>query len=419
VFLNIMHKIIMHKIIKRPTDVDAFNKLGPWVLICGRRKTGKTFFVREFLDWDEYFFVKRGGRSLLDGEGRELSYPTFLEVFRRDFPEKCFAIDEFQRLPDDFSDLLHSMGMRGRLIAVTSALSFSKKMLEGSSPLLGLFSVLKLGLVDERDILLGLSRELKGRELIEASVYLREPWLVPRFRGRMKEFLPSFLYEQRGAIKALLGEIFTEEERELSLVYQGILEAVAMGKRVSTEISSHLYSLGLLPKDNPGAIQRYLEVLVETNLLEKTPVYGSKKFRYRHASPLLDLHFYLEGKYSYTETEIPEQFIGEVVQQKLPVHVEEFFSSLLSKLLGLRRVAVEEPPLDIALFEFKRLKVVGEVKWGKVEKEELQRIGERLRKFDAERYLIVPEDGIELEGVKVLDVPAILEILKSGYPKEV
>jgi hypothetical protein len=36
-----------------------------------------------------------------------------------------------------------------------------------------------------------------------------------------------------------------------------------------------------------------------------------------------------------------------------------------------------------------------------------------LRKFDGERYLIVPEGGIELEGVKVLDVPAILEILKS------
>lgn len=164
-----------------------------------------------------------------------------------------------------------------------------------------------------------------------------------------------------------------------------------MGKQVSTEISSHLYSLGLLPKDNPGAIQRYLEVLVETGLLEKIPVYGSKKFKYRHVSPLLDLHFYLEGKYSYTETDIPEQFIAEVVQQKLPIHVEEFFFSLLSKLFGLRKMIVEEPPLDITLFEFKRMKVVGEVKWGKVEKEESSRIGERLRKFDGERYLIVPE----------------------------
>jgi len=408
-----MHKIIMHKIIKRQSNLEAFKKLGPWVLICGRRKTGKSFFVREFLDWDEYFFVRRGGRSLLDEEGRELSYPTFLEVFRRDFPEKCFVIDEFQRLPEDFSDLLHSTGVRGRLIAVTSALSFSKKMMERSSPLLGLFSVFNLGLVDERDILLELSGELKGKELVEASVYLREPWLVPRFQGKIREFLPSFLYEQRGAIKALLGEIFTEEERELSLVYQGILEAVAVGKQVSTEISSHLYSLGLLPKDNPGAIQRYLEVLVETGLLEKIPVYGSKKFKYRHVSPLLDLHFYLEGKYSYTETDIPEQFIAEVVQQKLPIHVEEFFFSLLSKLFGLRKMIVEEPPLDITLFEFKRMKVVGEVKWGKIEKEESSRIGERLRKFDGERYLIVPEGGIELEGVKVLDVPVILEILKS------
>jgi hypothetical protein len=412
-----MTKIIMHKIIERPSDLEAFRKSGPWVLVCGRRKTGKTFFVKQFLDWDEYFFVKRGGYSLLDEEGRELSYPTFLEIFRREFPEKCFVVDEFQRLPQDFFDFLHQMGIKGRLIAITSALSFSKKMLDSSSPLLGLFSILSLGLIDERDILLGLSKELKGKELVEAAVYLREPWLIPRFEGKTVEFLSSLLYEQRGAIKALIGEIFTEEERELSLVYQGILEAVAMGKRVSTEISSHLYSLGLLPKDNPGVIQRYLDVLVETNLLEKIPVYGSKKFVYKHVSPLLDLHFYLEGKHSYTETEVPEQFVLQVVQQKLPLHVEEFFFSLFSKLFGLRKMIIEEPPLDIALFEFKRLKMVGEVKWGKVEKEELLKIAERLRKFDAERYIVIPEGGIELEGVKVLDVRGILEILKSALTR--
>lgn len=38
------------------------------------------------------------------------------------------------------------------------------------------------------------------------------------------------------------------------------------------------------------------------------------------------------------------------------------FASILSKKLGLKKVAIEKPEVDIALAEFNRLKAVGEVK---------------------------------------------------------
>jgi hypothetical protein len=245
------------------------------------------------------------------------------------------------------------------------------------------------GLIDEQDIIKTLSPRFKGEKLIEAAVYLREPWLLPKFEGDIREWLPIFLKENKGAIKALIGEIFDEEERRLSLVYEGILKAIADGKNVSTEISNYLFSRGLIPKNNPGLIQRYLNVLKEIGLIQKIEVFNSKKFRYFHTSPVFDLHYWLEEKYAYTETDVPTGFIKKVVEDKLPFHVEQFFANLLSKHFGLKRVIIEEPEIDIALAEFNKIKVVAEVKWGKVKQLELKKIEDKLSQFKAKKIIIV------------------------------
>ncbi|MHB9302916.1 hypothetical protein [Thermofilum pendens] len=37
---------------------------GAWVLVYGRRKVGKSYFIRNFTKWDSYYFV---GRERLSG----------------------------------------------------------------------------------------------------------------------------------------------------------------------------------------------------------------------------------------------------------------------------------------------------------------------------------------------------------------
>jgi len=398
--------MIMNIVIRRTQELERIKKLGPWILIFGRRKTGKTYFVKNFLEWHEYFFARRDNK-LLDKDGNELSLEAFLEVFKREIGNKTIVIDEFHRLPESFFDFLHSLGVKGKLIAISSTLSYSRKMLNRSSPLLGLFSEFKFNLVDEKDIINSLKGLLNGKELIEAAVYLREPWLVPKFEENKnaRDFLATFLLEQKGSIKALIGEIFSEEERRLSLVYEGILKAISDGKNTSTEISSYLFSRKLIPKDNPGLIQRYLEVLRDIGLIDKVEVFDSRKFKYFHISPLLDLHYYLEEKYAYSEVEVPEKFIRKVIDEKIPFHVESFFASLLSKKLGLKMVKVEKPEVDIALTEFNRIKVVGEVKWKKINQKELEAIEEKLYHFkNAEKYIILQEKGkLESKKAKLID----------------
>ena len=409
--------IIPVRIIPRRIEVSRIKRSLPWVMVYGRRKTGKTFLVENFIPYDKFFFVNRDGTVLDKESGEFYTYREFIKILREIIEDKTIVVDEFHRLPESFLDFLHALGIKGNLILITSTLWLAKKIIGRGQPLLGLVKPVKIDLVDEREILVELSGELRGKELVESSVYLREVMLIPFYRGgSIRDFLADFLYDGKLILKELVGEVFREEERELTNIYEGVLKAVADGKNISTEISSLLFSRGLLAKDNPGILQKYLNILTEMGILEKIKVFNKKKYRYFHKSPLLDLHYYLESKYSYTELDVPKKFIRRVVDEKLPRHVEQFFRNLLSKILGLQYQIIEERELevDIALLEFKRLKLVGEVKWKNyVPRKEVKIIEEKFSKFkNIQKILIVPETSVlekEPEDIEVWDIEKILE----------
>ncbi len=415
-----MFVIIMFMvIINRKKEMDRIKKIRDWVWICGRRKTGKTFFVKNFLDYDEYFFINRD-KSVLRGENK-ISYQTFQELFKELIKTKRIVIDEFHRLPEEFFDYLHAIKTtkRGNLIAVSSTLWLSKKLLGRGSPLMGLFSMLIFGLIDEVDVIEALKKfNINKKELVEAAVYSREPIIAFNYKPKMRDWLALFLETNKLTIKEIIGEIFSEEERHLSFVYEGILKAISSGKNRSGEISSYLFSRGLIKKDNPGLIQRYLDVLVKIGIIERLKILGKKRFLYKNISPLFDLHFYLDEKYSYVENQISERFIKKVIDERLPYHTEDFFAILLAKGLGMKRVIIEEPQIDIALTNFKRLSLIAEVKWkDKITKKEIQIIKEKLNKFDCEKLLIVPDKNIlkdgRIKGIKIMDIMDLMKYIKG------
>ena len=159
-------------------------------------------------------------------------------------------------------------------------------------------------------------------------------------------------------------------------------------------------------------------------LIRKMPIFGKRRrSRYSIASPLLDLHFYLEAKYAYTELETSVEFIRKAVDYKLPRHAEDFIADLLAKAHGLRRVSAELPELElnIALQGFKRLELVGEVKWKeRVKRSEVQKIEEKLSRFDCHRVFVVPSEDVlerEPEGIEVLTPEDLLEIARESLKK--
>mgnify|MGYP000542497208 CR=1 FL=1 len=168
------------------------------------------------------------------------------------------------------------------------------------------------------------------------------------------------------------------------------------------------FSRRLLDKDSPSLIQKNLEVLVNLGLIEKIEVFNKKKFNYRIISPLLDLYFYLITKYDYVEQEIPKDFIGEIYDKKLPFHVEDFFNSLFSKLRGLKIVKINSPEIDIALVKFKKLELMGEVKWRNSYPNKGDGIYDVLSNFDSPQKIIISKCNV-VSKIKQMDISEIVE----------
>ncbi len=403
----------------RHKDLKRWKKAGKWNLVYGRRKTGKSFFIKNFTKWDKYFFVGRGGEIFEENE--TLTYDTFLrEAVQNLKDNKTVVVDEIQRLPSEFYDRLHDLGVVGSLTAVSSTLFIAKKLIGMSSPLLGLFSEFEFNLIDERDVLKNLSKKIKDKkQLVELSTYLREPWLLPMFERIGKDCLLPITLNSKITIPALIGEIFSEEDKQLSGVYEGILRAVADGKRVSGEITSALFSLKLISAQNSSLVHPYLNTLHKLAILEKIKVFGKNKYFYFHSSPVFDLFYYLDEKYGFSERQLPEKQVKLVLKEKMPVHVEQFFRSLLSKLFGFGAEMISEKDyeIDIALTRFKKLKVVSEVKWKDTIKEsELRKVENTLNKFNCKKILIVPDKkslAREPDKIEVWDVETILKKIKQ------
>lgn len=232
-------------IIHRPEELKRLEESKKWILVYGRRKTGKTFLVENNLRYDLYFFVNRDRTIISKTEAKQVNYDAFLEVLRLSLESgKTVVVDEFHRLGDSFFDFLHSSKKTGRLILLTSTLYFAKKLLSSNSPLLGLFKEVRIYLISLSESLKALeSIDIGKRERLELAIMLREPIAIEYFdeKKNARETLAEILVSSINTIPALTGEIFAEEDRNMSAAYKAIIGAVASGKMVSGEISSHLF----------------------------------------------------------------------------------------------------------------------------------------------------------------------------------
>jgi AAA+ ATPase superfamily predicted ATPase len=242
-------------IVKRFIDEKRMRKLKIPILVYGRRKTGKTFFVKNFFKNAYYFFVRRDRTIYFENKNKVITYEILLNIID-ELKTRKIIIDEFHRLPDEFLDWVH-MKAPTNIILVTSTLHLAEKLMGRKSPLLGLFLGFKMDLIDERDILLNLKSKFKNRkELIERSIYLREPILL-----RWSDLdLTSILQNIKLVVPSLIGEIFDEEEKSLSTRYEAILRALSSGRTTLSEIASFLYSNKIIEKQDISSIKPYKNI---------------------------------------------------------------------------------------------------------------------------------------------------------------
>jgi len=405
-----MTGIILFMVIVNRKEQELLTSTSAWALVYGRRKTGKTYLVKQLVPWDRYFFVKRD-RTILDEQGASLGYDAFLEVVKsiREL-KKTIVVDEFHRLPESFLDFLHflSPDRRGRIILISSTLYLAKNFFSSGSPLLGLFIEIPLPICSIEETLAALP-PLPPKDTLETAMLLREPLALPLFQEGItgKKLITDCLQFSQKAIPALIGEIFSEEERTLSAIYEGILRAVAAGKIVSGEIASFLFARQLMLKDDPSLIQQHLTTLVKLGILKKIKVYNNPKFIYKHVSPLVKLFYFADEKYNSTERILSAKDLQDIVQEALPHLIEDTVREFLALHYGLIEMVAEGKDFEVdgLLVKFKKPEIALEVKWKELDKKEIIKVQEHLDSVAASRkILFVPDKKDIKSALEVMDV---------------
>ncbi len=386
-----------------------------WVFIYGRRKTGKTYIVENTIKYDNFFFVNRN-RSILDKKNKEImSYETFILIFRRLLTNnQTIVIDEFHRLGDEFLDILHSIQKRGKLILITSTLFLARKLLTTHSPIMGLFNEIMVDIISLDETLKELSKfHLQKKELLELSIFAREPLAIDYMDELSNTTtISEILLGSLKAIPALIGEIFGEEERSLTMVYNGILSAIATGNISSGKISSFLFSRKLIQKDDPSIIQAYLGNLIKIGVLKKIIIFNKNKFAYKISSPLIRLFFYAEEKFAISDRNVSVKEIDEILSVLLPRIVEDNVREIISLQENLVETIIEDSDYDVDgyLLHFKKPQIALEVKWrnkvkdiGKIETNLLSLIAEKRVLFVTDR------SNLRSEKISLMDVSDLIK----------
>jgi len=402
------------------SEVKEIEEPKGWVLVFGRRKTGKTFLVRKLMRHDYYFFVTRGGEIFdATGEGIEiLSYQAFRERIRRLIEKRAvIVIDEFQRLPGEFLDFLHFLkpSARAKLVLVGSSMLVARKVLSTRSPLLGIVKPVRVGLIRPADIFATLSRAVEPAKALKLSPLLRDPWILEYvdIKAPLEEVIDQVVEAVRYACRGIVGEVFLEEDRELTERYEAVLRAIALGNQTPGQVASHLSGIwGNTIKSQD--VKKYIANLAEMGLVKRYRIYQRKRFIYKINSPLLDLFYYLDSKLGFYELDVPQNLTREKALTKIPLYFEDFAVELLAHLMGAEPQKSFKPELDGILVKSGKPVAAVEVKFGEATRRDAYKLLEKTQHLKCQN-IIVAEKGETIEEVKLLTPN---EILKAIYEKK-
>ncbi len=408
----------MGYIIKRAESEEIKSKKY-WLLLYGRRKVGKTFLLRDLCGLDNFYSVKKDLSIVCDG--RNISHENlFSEIKSLIEKNKVIVIDEFQRLAEGRIEDLVSMHPKGKLILSGSSLRIVKKVFEPNSPLLGFFTPVKIGFIKPTDAIIGLKTEHSEEETIELATFLREPWLIPLYnKENIIDFLYSVLINSKHTITSLIGEIFTEEERELTKKYEAIINLIGSGIWNTKELTSILYSRGLIPDPSPNHLIQYLKNLEEMGLVENIKLHKTKGMFYRLASPIMNIYYYLDSRYDISNRPISLAEARPTLEKLVNMEIQNFIADLFAELHEGRKEYFVSPDREVDFIITKRNKaeIVGEVKWKKITGEDISKFKRNSERFAGRKVLVCKNGETGESGLDIVNPHNLISMVKKASRK--
>ncbi|BCU68013.1 ATPase [Sulfolobales archaeon HS-7] len=357
----------------RRRECDEIRNLKGWRLIYGRRKVGKTYLVKKCVDFDEYYLISRTLSVIYENE--ELPLHEGMSRIQSSLKNgRTVILDEFQRLPEKYLDLLSTAYPRGTLILLASSLGVINRVVESNSPFLGLVVPYKMGIIKFSDALISVKDPYK-------ALLFRDPWITEHATDwdDVRRNPQSFYYINKG----LIGEVFQEEERKLTQTYEAILLEISEGMWNSTMISAKLQSRMDI---NPSKVSSYLTTLFKMGLIKKIKVYRGGKgseWYYDLESPIMSVVFYAEAKYRISEGVGPVN-LTYPISKEIQFAIGEMLAEYYDAELGY----TPQGDIDVVLLRKGRPFIAYEVK-NRFTESEGKRALERIKNFGIPRAGLV------------------------------
>ncbi len=403
----------MDYIIKRSEASELAGK-NYWMLLYGRRKVGKTFMLRNFFRYDDYYTVRKD-LSIVSDKGqvkRDVFVGEIKALLERN---KVVVIDEFQRLDESALEEIMLLHPKGKLVLSGSSLKIVKKIFEPNSPLLGFFTPVRISFIRPSDAVIGLKKRLNSEKRIELAAFIREPWIIPLYGGEeITDFIYSVIKNSKHTIRALLGEIFTEEERELSRKYETLLNLIGSGIWNTKELTSLMYSRKLIPDPSPNHIIQYIKNLEEMELVESIKLHRTKGRFYRLASPIMNIFYYLESRYDISSRDISLEEIKPTLEKLINMEIQNFIADIFAEMHNGRKEYYVSPDKEVDFIITKRNKpeIVGEVKWKKINSEDVKRFKAVSENFRG-KPVMVCKTGKQSGDIEILDAEDIVSMIEK------
>ncbi|MCH4814709.1 MAG: AAA family ATPase [Saccharolobus sp.] len=369
----------------RRRECNEIRNLKGWRLIYGRRKVGKTYLAKKCLNFDEYYLISRT-LSIIH-ENNELSLNEGVDKILWSLKEgKIVILDEFQRLPEKYLDLLSTVYPKGTLILLASSLGVINKVIGSNSPFLGQVVPYKMGIIRYSDALASVKDPYK-------ALLFRDPWIIEHANDweDIKKNSLSFYYITKG----LIGEIFQEEDRKLTQIYEAILLEVAEGMWNSSMISAKLQSRMDI---NPSKASSYLDTLFKMGLIKKIKIYKGGKgneWYYDLDSPIMSVTFYAEAKYKVSEGAKSEVDLTYPISKEIQFSIGE----MLAEYYNAELAYTPQGDIDVVLLKKGKPFIAYEVK-NRFTQNEAKRAIERIKDLGIPRAGLV---GILEEPLKSED----------------
>ncbi len=388
----------------RRTVSGSIDTLPGWALVYGRRKVGKTYILENYVSHDVYMGVRLDGSIWIRGMdigniGEIAELPQMVSRLLKE--GRTVVIDEFQRLPMWVLEDIARAHPSGRLILSGSSMRVSHSIMGRNSPLLALLRPFRIGPVSPSDLLVDLSSKFSATKAVEHAPILRDPWTVPFYEEKdpvkhLVDMLPHL-------VPGLVGEIFSADERELTRTYSAILAIIGSGDGDPQKVAKKMHDRGITTTGASSNVIPYMNNMVEMGMLEKTKVYGKRKYYYSIPSFPITLFYYLESRYSISDGHVPFEGIRPTAENVLRTGIEAFVADLLVEVVGGRKelIKTSEREIDVLVTVRNKPALVGEVKWGKVSSADVDNFLEKVKGLKC-RKVFVCKHRIKADRVEVL-----------------